>query len=79
MHAENLVCVRQPQSRTNVTRFCSIFSQLLQLFPRVEFQKAVVATQAERHARGFTYWGQFVAMLEARPESGRPSDIRGSR
>lgn len=46
-----------------MTRFCSIFSQLLQLFPRVEFQKAVVATQAERHARGFTCWGQFVAML----------------
>ena len=46
-----------------MTIFCSIFSQLLQLFPRVEFQKAVVATQAERHARGFTCWGQFVAML----------------
>lgn len=44
-------------------RFCSIFSQLLQLFPRTEFQKAVVATKAERHARGFTCWEQFVAML----------------
>jgi hypothetical protein len=44
-------------------RFCSIFSQWLQLFPRAEFQKAVVATKAERHARGFTCWGQFVAML----------------
>ena len=44
-------------------RFCSIFSQLLQLFPRTEFQKAVVATKAERHARGFTCWSQFVAML----------------
>src|SRR5437899_9233310 len=44
-------------------RFCSIFSQLLQLFPRTEFQRAVVATYAERHARGFTCWGQFVAML----------------
>lgn len=46
-----------------MTRFCSIFSQLLQLFPRVEFQHAVVATKAERHARGFTCWGQFIAML----------------
>jgi hypothetical protein len=46
-----------------VTRFCSIFNQLLQLFPRVDFQKAVVETKAERHARGFTCWGQFVAML----------------
>lgn len=44
-------------------RFCSIFSQLLQLFPRADFQKAVVATNAERHARGFSCWGQFVAML----------------
>jgi hypothetical protein len=44
-------------------RFCSIFNQLLQLFPRVEFQRAVKETNAERHARGFTCWGQFVAML----------------
>ena len=46
-----------------MTRFCSIFSQLLQLFPRLEFERAVEASQAERHARGFTCWGQFVAML----------------
>jgi len=46
-----------------VNRVCSIFSQLLQLFPRVEFEKAVKEHQAERHARGFTCWGQFVAML----------------
>jgi Domain of unknown function (DUF4372)/Transposase DDE domain len=46
-----------------VSRFCSIFNQLLQLFPRVEFEKAVRETRAERHARGFTCWGQFVAML----------------
>ena len=46
-----------------MNRFCSIFSQLLQLFPRTEFQKAVQETRAERHARGFTCWGQFVSML----------------
>lgn len=44
-------------------RFCSMFSQLLHLFPRTEFQRAVQETNAERHARGFTCWGQFVAML----------------
>jgi Domain of unknown function (DUF4372)/Transposase DDE domain len=44
-------------------RFCSIFNQLLQLFPRYEFQRAVQETHAERHARGFTCWGQFIAML----------------
>jgi hypothetical protein len=46
-----------------MNRFCSIFSQLLQLFSRIEFHQAVKATKAERHARGFTCWGQFVAML----------------
>jgi hypothetical protein len=57
-----------------MTRFCSIFNQLLQLFPRVEFQKAVAATQAERHARGFTCWGQFVAMLFC--QLGRAQSLR---
>jgi len=46
-----------------MNRFSSIFSQLLQLFPRVEFQNLVTITRAERHAKGFTCWGQFVAML----------------
>jgi hypothetical protein len=36
---------------------------LLQLFPRVQFEQAVQKHKAERHARGFTCWGQFVAML----------------
>ena len=44
-------------------RFCSIFSQLLQLFPRLEFEQAVRQHQADRHLRGFPCWGQFVAML----------------
>jgi len=42
---------------------CSIFSQILQLFSRAEFQAAVDKHKAERHARGFTCWGQFIAML----------------
>jgi len=44
-------------------KFCSIFSQLLQLFPRMEFEQAVRDHKAEYQARGFTSWGQFVAML----------------
>ena len=44
-------------------RFSSIFSQLLQLFPRLEFEKAVRDHKAEYQARGFSCWGQFVAML----------------
>jgi DDE family transposase/uncharacterized protein DUF4372 len=46
-----------------VNRVCSIFSQMLQLFSRLEFESAVRQHKAERHARGFTCWGQFVAML----------------
>src|SRR5258706_15233516 len=59
---------------TPMTRFCSIFNQLLQLFPRTEFQRAVQATRAERHARGFTCWDQFVAMLFA--QLGRAHSLR---
>ena len=44
-------------------KVCSIFSQVLQLFSRGSFEKAVKQHKAERHARGFTSWGQFVAML----------------
>jgi hypothetical protein len=46
-----------------LNRVSSIFAQLLQLFPREQFQQAVQKHKAERHARGFTCWGQFVAML----------------
>ena len=44
-------------------RVSSIFSQMLQLFSRHEFERVVAEHRAERHARGFTCWGQFVAML----------------
>jgi Transposase DDE domain/Domain of unknown function (DUF4372) len=46
-----------------VKRFCSILNQLLQIFPRTEFEIAVRETKAERHARGFRSWDQFVAMM----------------
>jgi hypothetical protein len=41
----------------------SLFSQLLQHFPRRRFQELVKKHGAERHAKGFTCWTQFVAML----------------
>src|SRR5258708_1344933 len=44
-------------------KVCSIFSQVLKLFSRGDFEKAVRQHKAERHARGFTSWGQFMAML----------------
>lgn len=46
-----------------MNRVSSIFSQLLQFFPRLEFQALVREHQADRHARGFTCWQQFVAMM----------------
>ena len=44
-------------------RFSSIFSQLLQLFPRLEFEQAVKKHRSDYSAKGFTSWSQFVAML----------------
>jgi len=44
-------------------RYCSIFSQFLQFFPRLEFQNLVNQTKSHRHARGFSSWSQFVCML----------------
>jgi len=46
-----------------MNRVCSIFAQMLQQFPRLEFEAAVREHQAERHARGFRCWTQFIAML----------------
>jgi hypothetical protein len=46
-----------------VQRFSSIFSQLLQLFPRLEFEQAVKRHRSDYCAKGFSSWGQFVAML----------------
>ena len=41
----------------------SLFNQLLQHFPRTEFAGLVKRHDAERGAKGFTCWTQFVAML----------------
>jgi hypothetical protein len=41
----------------------TILGQMLQMFPRHEFQKAVSETGTEYHARGFSSWNHFVAML----------------
>ena len=46
-----------------MNRFCSMFSQILQLFSRSEFELLVKETKAERHARGFSCWNQFVSMM----------------
>ena len=49
--------------RPNVRASCSMFSQILKLIPRIDFERLVKETSAERATKGFSSWGQFVAML----------------
>ena len=44
-------------------RSASLFSQLLEQFPRTEFEQLVKKHGAERSAKGFSCWTQFVSML----------------
>lgn len=46
-----------------MVKVASLFSQLLSHFPRIVFAGLVEKHKAERHAKGFTCWAQFVAML----------------
>jgi hypothetical protein len=55
-------------------RFSSIFSQLLQLFPRIEFENAVKKHKSDYSAKGFSSWAQFVAMLFC--QFGRADSLR---
>jgi hypothetical protein len=48
-----------------MVRTASLFSQLLELFPRLEFAQVVKRHRGERYAKGYTCWNQFVAMLFA--------------
>jgi len=48
-----------------MVRTGSLFSQLLELFPRSEFMQVVARHRGERYAKGFTCWHQLVAMLFA--------------
>ena len=46
-----------------MNKFSSMFGQVLQIFSKKEFYSAVKMTQAEKGAKGFSCWNQFVAML----------------
>ena len=46
-----------------MVQVASLFNQLLQHFPRLEFAALVKKHQAERAAKGFGCWTQFVAMM----------------
>jgi hypothetical protein len=44
-------------------KFCSMFSQLLPLMPRAEFDRLARITGASKGEKGFTCWDQYVALL----------------
>lgn len=42
---------------------CSMFSQVLKLIPRLEFESLVKSTGAQHRSKGVSSWTQFVAIL----------------
>lgn len=46
-----------------MNKFNSMFGQVLQIFSKSEFYSAVKETGAQKGAKGFSCWDQFVAML----------------
>jgi len=46
-----------------MNKFSNIFGQILQIFSRNDFYRVVRETRAEKGAKGFTCWQQFVGML----------------
>jgi hypothetical protein len=46
-----------------MNKFSSIFGQILQIFSKKEFYKAVIETRAEREAKGFTCWQQCACLV----------------
>lgn len=46
-----------------MTASCSMFSQILKLIPRTDFQRIVQQTGTEYRSKGLSSWSQFVAML----------------
>lgn len=42
---------------------CSMFSQILKLIPRIDFERMVKETGAEYRSKGLSSWSQFVGML----------------
>ena len=42
---------------------CSMFSQILKLIPRIDFERMVKQTKSEYASKGVSSWSQFVAMM----------------
>ena len=59
-----LILHRIPKKEGNpIVQVASLFNQLLQHFPRIEFGALVKKHNAERCAKGFSCWTQLVSML----------------
>ena len=46
-----------------MTASCSLFSQILKLIPRTDFERLVKETGADYRSKGLSSWSQFVGML----------------
>ena len=46
-----------------MSNYHTLLGQMLQMFPRFDFQKTVSETKTEYHSRGLSSWNHFVAML----------------
>lgn len=58
-----IVATRIRHEGNHMVQAASLFNQLLHHFPRTEFAALVKKHGAERAAKGFTCWTQFVSML----------------
>ena len=63
--------------KLNLLKVCSIFSQVLKVFSRGEFEKAVKEQKVERYARGFSSCGQFLAPAALSVGAANPGCIAG--
>jgi hypothetical protein len=57
-----------------MNKVMSIFSQILQIFPKSEFIQFVAETKSNKFIKGFSCWDQFVAMLFC--QLGRAQSLR---
>jgi len=48
-----------------MTKIGTMFSELLKLTPRFKFDKAVDRHKADRYAKSFTSWRQFITLMYA--------------
>jgi hypothetical protein len=59
----NETATKIPKEGILMVQSASLFNQLLHHFPRLEFASLVKKRNAERNAKGFSCWTQFVSML----------------